>query len=91
MVTIIEKQPTLRLASQRGEVLIDKLEKEHPDEWLLIEVTKERNGQPHVGKLIATAVDDMELIELGQQYDRKKISTFITHGSYHQPLPEVVA
>lgn len=91
MVTVLDKQTTLKVSAQSEELPIEKLEVQHPDEWLLIEITREKDGQPLAGKLIATAADDMELIGLGKRYDRKKIPTFTTHGSYRQPWPEVVA
>jgi hypothetical protein len=91
MVTVLDKPTTLKIMDQREELPIERLEEEHPNEWLLIEITREKSGHPLAGQLIATAVDDAELVELGRQYDRKKVPTFITHGSYRQPLPEVVA
>lgn len=55
---------------------IQELLKEHPEEWLAIEVTEEQDGQPHAGKLIYHARDREEVWQ--KTKDRRRL--YITYA-----------
>jgi len=42
------------------------------------------------GKLIATAVDPMELVDIGRSYDERGIVTLEIRGEYTEPQPAFV-
>lgn len=51
--------------------MIEKIEKRHPEEWLLVEVTKEDSlGNPIKGKLIKHSKSKEKIIEKSKEIGR---------------------
>jgi hypothetical protein len=59
---------------------IREWEQMYPRLWLFIEVTREDIHDIYEGKLIATAEDPMELVEIGKLYDERHIVNLTTRG-----------
>lgn len=85
-----DQKSTLRLINSDEIKPIKEWEESYPDLWLLIEVTKGDICEVYEGKLIAAAVDPMDLVEIGKEYDRRGIVTLHTRGVYTVPQPAVV-
>ena len=49
---------------------IEELIQTHPSEWLAIEVTEEREGQPYAGKLIYHSTDRDDVWAKTKEYKR---------------------
>jgi hypothetical protein len=85
-----EQTPTLRVVNAEEIKPIQVWERLYPDLWMLIEVTSEDEWEVYEGKLIATAVDPMELVDIGRSYDERGIVTLETRGDYTEPQPAFV-
>ena len=85
-----EHTPTLRIIKAEEIKPIQEWESLYPDLWMLIEVTRKDEWEVYEGKLIATAVDPMELVDIGKSYDEQGIVTLETRGDYTEPQPAFV-
>ena len=85
-----QRTPTLQIINAEEIRPIPEWESLYPDLWMLIEVTREDEWEVYEGKLIATAVDPMELIDVGRGYDERGIATLETRGNYAEPQPAFV-
>jgi hypothetical protein len=85
-----EQTPTLQVVNADEIKPIQVWEQTYPDLWMLIEVTRYDDWEVYEGKLIATAVDPMELVEIGRSYDERGIVTLSTRGDYTEPQPAFV-
>ena len=61
------EKPTLRLINAEQAQTIEQLQELHPGQALFIEVTKEDFSKTYEGKLIATAEDSIEFLDLHKQ------------------------
>jgi hypothetical protein len=84
-----EQTPTSRVVNADEIRPIHKWERLYPDLWMLIEVTREDQWEGYEGKLVATAVDPMELVNIGRSYDERGIVTLETRGDYGEPQPSI--
>lgn len=85
-----QQTPTLQVVNADEIKPIQVWEQTYPDLWMLIEVTRHDDWEVYEGKLIATAVDPMELVELARSYDERGIVTLSTRGDYTEPQPAFV-
>jgi hypothetical protein len=85
-----EHTRTLRVINADESKPICDWEAMYPDLWMLIEVTRYDEWEVYEGKLIATAVDPMELVDIGRGYDERGIVTLETRGVYTEPQPAFV-
>jgi hypothetical protein len=85
-----EHTRTLRIVNAEQSRPIGEWEALNPDLWMLIEVTHADQWEVYEGKLIATAVDPMELVDIGRSYDERGIQTLETRGVYTEPQPAFV-
>ena len=85
-----EQTQTLQVVNADEVKPIQVWEQTYPDLWMLIEVTRYDGWEVYEGKLIATAVDPMELVEIGRSYDERGIVTLSTRGDYTEPQPAFV-
>jgi hypothetical protein len=85
-----EHTQTLRVINAEERKPICDWETMYPDIWMLIEVTRYDEWEVYEGKLIATAVDPMELVDIGRSYDERGIVTLETRGVYTEPQPAFV-
>ncbi|MCI0487038.1 MAG: hypothetical protein L0229_10600 [Blastocatellia bacterium] len=83
-VTLIEEKPTLRMIDSDESRSIEEWERLYPDLWLFIEVTREDAWEVYEGKLIATAEDSIEFVEIGRSYDERGIVNLTTRGGCTQ-------
>ncbi|HSO75368.1 MAG TPA: hypothetical protein VLU47_11070 [Blastocatellia bacterium] len=89
-VIAIEQKPTLRRVDAAERRAIREWEHLYPDLWLFIEVTHEDEWGVYEGKLVATAEDPFEFLELDKSYSASGIVTLETHGEYSEPQPAFV-
>jgi len=82
-----EQTPTLRVVNAEEIKPIEVWERLYPDPRCLLNLLAKMNGK-YEGKLIATAVDPMELV--GRSYDERGIVTLETRGEYTEPQPAFV-
>jgi hypothetical protein len=82
------EKPTLRMINSVESRPVENWEHLYPGLWLFIEITREDHHRSHEGKLIATAENSIEFLDLSQEYRRKQILTCETHGVplFEQPL-----
>lgn len=81
------EKPTLRMINSDQALPIAKLQELHPEQALLIEVTKEDFSQIYEGKLIATAESSIEFLELDKECERRGIVTLTAYGDPRDPRP----
>lgn len=74
----------------RVEKTIREWESQFPDAWILLEVTKEKDGEPLRGRLIAKAHDLEDLQKMWKSNRTKGILTMLTYGPPVKPGPAVV-
>lgn len=84
-IVTIERASTLRLINERESKPIRELEQTYPGLWLFIEVTREDVHDVYEGKLIATAEDPMEFVEIGKRYRERNVVNFTTKGDSPDP------
>ena len=87
---IIDRNPTLQIVKAEEIKPIAEWESLYPDLWMLIEITRADQWEVYEGKLIATAIDPMELVNIGRSYDERGIKTLETRGDYSEPQPAFV-
>ncbi len=87
---IIDRNRTLQIINAEEAKTIAEWESLYPDLWMLIEVTRADQWEVYEGKLIATAIDPMELVDIGKSYDQRGIMTLETRGDYSEPQPAFV-
>ena len=75
----IEK-PVVQLVNSAEIKPVEEWEDLYPETWLLIEITKDDPWEGYEGKLIAAATDPMGLVEIGIEYDKRKVVTLTTRG-----------
>lgn len=80
METALIEKPTLQLVNAQEVKSVEEWEGLYPETWLLIEITKDNPWEGYEGRLIAAAADPMELVEIGIDYDKRKIVTLTTRG-----------
>lgn len=85
-----ERTRTLQVVNAEESKPIREWEFLYPDLWMLIEVTRGDEWEVYEGKLIATAVDPVELVGIGRTYDERGIVTLETRGVYTEPQPAFV-
>ena len=89
-VVAIEQIRTLRRIDATESKPIRDWERQYADLWLFIEVTREDEWEVHEGKLVATAEDPFEFLELDHRYHERGIVTLETRGDYCEPQPAFV-
>ena len=57
-------------------------EERYPNLWLFIKVTGGDAWEGYQGKLIATADDPIEFVEIGKEYRNQRILNLTTRGIY---------
>lgn len=87
---IAEEKPTLRMVNSTEIRPIKEWEEMYPELWLLIEVTREDTHQIYEGKLIATAENAIEFLEIKNDLRREGIINLTTRGLFPGPQPIVV-
>jgi len=82
--------PTLKVIEGAPEQLISEIEEQNPDRWLVIEITEEVDDEPTKGRLLATAVNDEELVELLRECIDSGRKWALLYGVETTPHPEVI-
>jgi hypothetical protein len=90
LMKIAEEKPTLRMINSTEIKPIEEWKEMYPELWLLIEVTREDIHQIYEGKLIATAENSIEFLEIKNDLRRKKVVNLTTRGVFLGPQPVVV-
>jgi hypothetical protein len=90
LMKIAEEKPTLRMINSTEIKSIEEWEEMYPELWLLIEVTREDIHQIYEGKLIATAENSIEFLEIKNDLRQKKVINLTTRGVFSGPQPIVV-
>jgi hypothetical protein len=91
MIQVINKQARPQVMQTQEERSLVEWQQRYPDVWLLLEVTREEEGEPLAGRLVAVAPDDMALVDLWQEYRRHGKITVMLHSRYTDAGPTVVA
>lgn len=86
----LKRKDSLRILNSDERRPIEELERSYPDLWLFIEVTREDEWEVYEGKLVATAEDPIEFVELGKSYSDRGIVNLTTRGVYTEPQPAFV-
>lgn len=84
------QEHTLRMIDATESKPIREWELLYPDVWLFIEVTREDESEVYEGKLVATAKDPLEFLELDKLYSERGVVTLETRGDYSEPQPAFV-
>ena len=87
---IAEEKPTLRIVNSTEIKPVKEWEEMRPELWLLIEVTREDTHQIYEGKLIATAENSIEFLEIKNELRRKGVINLTTRGVFPGPQTIVV-
>jgi hypothetical protein len=87
---IIDRNRTLQIINAAQIRPIAEWESLYPDLWMLIEVTRADQWEVYEGRLIATASDPIELVDIGKSYDERGIMTLETRGDYSESQPVFV-
>lgn len=89
LVKRAEEKPTLRMINAEEAKTIDEWKELYPERALFIEVTKEDFSKIYEGKLIATAENSIEFLDLHQEYRRRGTVNLTTFGDPigKQPIP----
>lgn len=80
LMKIAGEKPTLRMVNAVESKTIEEWEQLYPERWLFIEVTQRDVHNIYEGKLIATAENSIEFLDLGKEYDEKQIVNYRTRG-----------
>ncbi len=91
MLQALKRHSGLRMINAQEEHSLAEWQQLYPDLWLLIEVTREEDGEPLNGRLMAVASEDMDLIEAWRPVTEQGKITAIIHGVYSEAGPTVVA
>ena len=91
VVAVIEQEPSLQVFNTDQIRPIGEWERQYPDLWLLIEVTREDIWEIYEGKLIATAQHPIEFVEIGKSLRNRGIVHLTTRGVYTKPQPVLIA
>lgn len=79
------EKPTLRMINAAEPRPIEDWENLYPGLALFIEVTKEDFSKVYEGQLIATAESSVEFLDLGRDYEERRVVNLTTYG---KPLGE---
>jgi hypothetical protein len=90
----LKRHSGLQMINAQEEHSLAEWQQRYPDLWLLIEVTevtREEDGEPLNGRLMAMASEDVDIIEAWQPMTEQGKITAIIHGVYSEGGPTVVA
>jgi len=90
LMGLAEEKPTLQMINSAEIKPIEEWEELYPELWLFIEVTREDVHYIHEGKLIATAENTIEFLDLGRAYRQRQIVYYKTRGGSLSPQPIVI-
>ncbi|MEP7338726.1 MAG: hypothetical protein ABI977_13400 [Acidobacteriota bacterium] len=82
-----EEKPTLQMINSERAYSIERWQGIYPGLALFIEVTKEDFSQIYEGKLIATAKDSIEFLDLDKNYEGNGIVYLTAYGDPIDPRP----
>ena len=82
METALLEKPTLHFVNSTKVRPIEVWENLYKNVWLFIEVTGGDAWEGYQGKLIATADDPIEFVEIGKEYRNRRILNLTTRGVY---------
>ena len=74
------EKPTLRMINAEEAKTIEEWQELYPELALYIEVTKEDFSKIYEGKLIATAENSIEFLDLDKDPDRRDVVHLTTYG-----------
>lgn len=82
-------KPTLQMINAERPLTIEKWQELYPELALFIEVTKEDFSKIYEGKLIATAENPIEFLDLRQDFRSRNIVNLTAYGNPidDQPIP----
>jgi hypothetical protein len=86
----VEGPPTLQVIEDAPEQLIGEIEEQNPDRWLAIEITEEVDYEPTKGRLLATAVNNEELVGILRPYVETGRKCALLYGVCTQPTPDYI-
>ncbi|HXF39401.1 MAG TPA: hypothetical protein VN687_06790 [Blastocatellia bacterium] len=78
-------KPTLRMINAGEPKTIDEWKELYPDLALFIEVTKEDYSTVYEGRLIATAENSIEFLDLDKEYQKSGAVNLTTYGNPRDP------
>jgi hypothetical protein len=81
------EKPTLRMINADRAKPIEEWTRLYPELALFIEVTKEDFSKIHEGKLIATAEDSIEFLDLDKRYEGNGAVYLTAYGDPIDPRP----
>jgi len=82
-----EEKPTLRMVNAEEVKTIEEWKELYPGLALFIEVTKEDFSKVYEGKLIATAENSIEFLDLDKEYQQSGVINLTTYGHPLDPRP----
>lgn len=87
LLTRAKEKPTLRMVNAEEVKAIEDWKDLYPGLALFIEVTKEDFSRVFEGKLIATAENSIEFLDLDKEYQEKGAVCLTAHGNPLDPRP----
>jgi len=82
-----EEKPTLQMINAQEAKTIEEWKGLYPERALFIEVTKEDYSKIYEGKLIATAENSIEFLDLDREYEKRGVVNLTTYGNSLDPQP----
>lgn len=82
-----EEKPTLRMINAEEAKTIEEWKELYPARALFIEVTREDYSKIYEGKLIATAENSIEFLDLDREYEKRAVVNLTTYGNPLGPQP----
>ena len=90
-VVEVKQPPTLRMINATEAKSPAEWRTLYPDLWLLLEVTQKDEWEVYQVRLIATAQEDIELVDLARAYAQQEAAYMITRGQSKEEEPYLVA
>lgn len=91
MVQTVSTQTEPKVINAPEERAIAEWQQLYPDQWLLLDVTQEDEGEPVGARLVAVALHDMSLVPLWREHAQQGKTTALVYGDATEIGPSVVA
>ena len=89
MLQALQKQAEPQFVNAPEERSISEWQQLYPDLWLFLEVTKEEEGEPRAGRLIAVDMEDINLVSVCQEYEQRGKITAMVRGISEEIGPTI--
>jgi hypothetical protein len=82
-----EEKPTLRMINAEDVKTVEEWKRLYPELALFVQVTREDFSKVYEGKLIATAENSVEFLDLDKEYERSGVVVLTAYGDPIDPRP----